>query len=145
MSVGLFLLFLSKLIGIFLRFKILDTTFKWYHVIFMFLWLTPLSVIVSRPIYVAANASRSFFFMAEQSCLLPRRGLCDHMILGWPKSFKFVCKMLQTNPNKFFGQPDSFFSFLKELHSSCISFRSHRLCRRVLWACFYWLIFLLNL
>ena len=34
---------------------ILDFTYKWYHMVFVFLFLTPLIIITSRSIHVAAN------------------------------------------------------------------------------------------
>ena len=39
--------------------------YKWYHIIFVFLCLTSLSVIFSRSIHVAANGNISFFFMTN--------------------------------------------------------------------------------
>ena len=38
-----------------------DSICKWYHVIFVFVWITSLSMIISRSIHVAANGSISFF------------------------------------------------------------------------------------
>ena len=43
----------------------LDSTYKWYHMVFVFVWLTSLSVGISRSIYVVANDMISFLFMAE--------------------------------------------------------------------------------
>ena len=39
---------------------ILDSTYKWYHMVFVFLFLTWLSVIISRSIHVAANGDKLF-------------------------------------------------------------------------------------
>ena len=39
----------------------LDSTYKWYHTVFVFLWLTSLSTIFSRFISVAATGRISFF------------------------------------------------------------------------------------
>ena len=44
---------------------LLDSTSKWYYMIFVFLWLTSLSMIISRFIHIAANAIISFFYMVE--------------------------------------------------------------------------------
>ena len=44
---------------------LLDSKYKRYHMIFVFLWLTSLSLTTFRGIYVAANDIISFFFMAE--------------------------------------------------------------------------------
>ena len=53
--------FVNKLICI----TFLDSTYKWYHIIFVFLWLTLLSVIISRSICLVANGIITFFFIAE--------------------------------------------------------------------------------
>ena len=50
--------FVSKLIGIIF----LDSTWKQYHMLFVFLWLTVLSMIIFRFIHVAENSIVSFFF-----------------------------------------------------------------------------------
>ena len=39
---------------------ILDSTYRWYHMVFVFLWLTSLSMIISRSIYVTANGKDYF-------------------------------------------------------------------------------------
>ena len=43
----------------------LDSTCKWHHVTFVLLWLTLLSMTISRSIHVTANGIISFFFMSE--------------------------------------------------------------------------------
>ena len=43
----------------------LDSTYKWYHTVFVLFWLISLSIICSKSIHVAANGKSSFFFMAE--------------------------------------------------------------------------------
>ena len=46
---------------------ILDSTYKWYHLLLsFFFWLTALNTIISSCIHVAANGIISFFLMAEQ-------------------------------------------------------------------------------
>ena len=45
--------------------QILDLTCKWYNIAFVFLFLTSLSMIISKLIYVATNYIASFIFMAE--------------------------------------------------------------------------------
>ena len=40
----------------------LDSTCKWYHMIFVFVWLISLNMIISRSIHVAADSIISFFF-----------------------------------------------------------------------------------
>ena len=42
----------------------LDSTYKWYHMIFIFVWLTCLCMIISRSIHIGAHCIISFF-MAE--------------------------------------------------------------------------------
>ena len=44
----------------------LDCTYKWCHMVFVFIWFTSLSIIISRSIHVAANGIIAFFFMAEE-------------------------------------------------------------------------------
>ena len=41
---------------------ILDSTYKWYHMVFVFVWLISFSMIISRPIHVLANGITSFFY-----------------------------------------------------------------------------------
>ena len=43
-----------------------DSTYKWYHVAFVFLFLASLNGIISRFTHVAANGFITFFLMAEQ-------------------------------------------------------------------------------
>ena len=45
---------------------ILDSTYKWYHMVFVFFFLTSLSVMISGSIHVVANGIILFYFMAEQ-------------------------------------------------------------------------------
>ena len=44
---------------------LVDSIYKCYHMILVFVWLTSLSMRISRSIHVAANDIISFFFMAE--------------------------------------------------------------------------------
>ena len=43
----------------------LDSTYEWYHIIFIFLWLASLSIIISRSIHVAANGNISLYFYSS--------------------------------------------------------------------------------
>ena len=45
--------------------KPLDSTDKQYYMIFIFVWLTSFSMIISRPVHVATNGILSFFLMAN--------------------------------------------------------------------------------
>ena len=44
---------------------VVDVTYKCYHMVLVFLWLTSLSMVISRSIRAATNAIISFLFMAE--------------------------------------------------------------------------------
>ena len=54
-------------INLFFLLLFFDSTYKWDHVVFVFVWLIWLSVIPSRCIHVVENGKISFFFclMAE--------------------------------------------------------------------------------
>ena len=54
----------------------LDFTFNWYHIVFVFVWLTSLSMIISRSIHVATNGIISFLFR-----VLFHRGVCASRLL----------------------------------------------------------------
>ena len=45
---------------------LLDSSYKWYHMLFVFLWLTSLSMGISTTIHVAANGIIPFHFTADQ-------------------------------------------------------------------------------
>ena len=60
MSVSLFLFHKQVYL-----YHFLESTYKWYHMVFVFLCLTSLSVIISMSIHVATNGIIYFFFMAE--------------------------------------------------------------------------------
>ena len=44
---------------------ILDSTYKWYHTVFVFLFLTSLSMKISRSIHVAANVPQPTLFLKK--------------------------------------------------------------------------------
>ena len=56
LSVSLFL-FVNKFMSF------LDYTCKWYHIMFIFVWLTSRSIIIPKLIHIATNGTTSFFFM----------------------------------------------------------------------------------
>ena len=60
----------------------LDSTYKWYHMIFVFFCLTSLSMIISSSIHVAANQ----FSSVTQSCLT----LCDPMTVACQASLSIT-------------------------------------------------------
>ena len=43
----------------------LDSTCKWCHMVFVFVWLTSLNMIISISVHGAAHGIISFFFIAE--------------------------------------------------------------------------------
>ena len=45
----------------------LDSTYKWYHTAFVFLWLISLNVLFSRSNHFATNGIVPFFFVVVQS------------------------------------------------------------------------------
>ena len=47
---------------------LLDSTYKWYHIVFVFVWLTSLSMIISRCIHVAANGFICFYWLSNILC-----------------------------------------------------------------------------
>ena len=48
-----------------LSFCLLESTYKWNHTVFLFLWLISLSIMLSRSIHVVTNGKIPFFFMAK--------------------------------------------------------------------------------
>ena len=48
----------------------LDSTYKWYHTVFVFVWLISLSVTFSRHIHVAAHGNISFYGWIIFHCVL---------------------------------------------------------------------------
>ena len=49
---------------------LLDSICKWYHMIFVLVWLSSLSIIISRSIHFAANGIIPFFLMSSISISL---------------------------------------------------------------------------
>jgi len=49
-----------------------DPAYKWYHMIFVFLWLTSFRMIISRSTHVAAHDFISFFFYVIFPCIYVR-------------------------------------------------------------------------
>ena len=61
------LIFMSVILFLFFfyihLFYFLDATYKWYHTVFIFLWLISLSILSSRSIHVVANSKILFFYV----------------------------------------------------------------------------------
>ena len=60
---------------------ILDSTYKWYHIVFVFLFLTSLSMVISRSIHVAVNGIISFFWWLNSVPLCVCMFVCVFMLL----------------------------------------------------------------
>ena len=58
---------------------ILDCLCKWYHMVFVFLFLGSLSMIISRCIYIAANSIISFFSWQTSSPLCVCMWVCIYI------------------------------------------------------------------
>jgi len=105
----------------------LDSTYKWYHMIFVFVWLISLSMITSRSIDVAANGIVSFMAAAAaakslQSCPIPWDpidgsppgypvpGILQARTLAWvsisfSSAWKWKVKVKSLSPVRFFATP----------------------------------------
>ena len=68
-------------------FGILDSTYEWNHMVFVFLWFISLSIIPSRSIHVVINGKISFFSWLKCVCVWERDILFIHSFinghLGW--------------------------------------------------------------
>ena len=62
---------------------ILGSTYKWYHVIFVFDWLTSPSMIISRSIHVAENGIISSFLWLNSVPLYTCVNLLYPFLLWW--------------------------------------------------------------
>ena len=68
-----------------------DSVHKWNHTIFVFLWVSSLSIVLSRPIHVVANGSILFYFwlhwvfavVLELSLVVARWGSSSLWYLGF--------------------------------------------------------------
>ena len=58
--------------------KKIDSTYKWSHVLLVFVWLTSLRMIISRSIHVAAGGIISYFFVAEWYSILCMYDIFSH-------------------------------------------------------------------
>ena len=50
---------------------------KWYHAVFIFLWLISLSIMPYKSIHVVANGKISFFFIAEYCSIVCMYHICS--------------------------------------------------------------------
>ena len=66
-TTGLFYVFVSLFYYDIHLYYFLDSTYKWYHTIAVFLWLIVLSIIISRYLHIAAKGRISFICVANTS------------------------------------------------------------------------------
>ena len=62
---SLYLLVLPYFVKFLLLYCCLESTWKWNHMVFIFLWLISLTIIPLRSICVVRNSKISFFFMVN--------------------------------------------------------------------------------
>ena len=126
--------------------QVLDSTYKWYHVILVFLFLTSCSMIISSYIHVAVNGTFSLFFNGFSFFIMFHGCLdCFHVLavvdsaavnLGVHVSFHIIVLPGCVSRSGTTGSCDSpRFSFLRHLHTvfpnSYTSLHAHQQCRRV--------------
>ena len=77
--------FVNKFTSIFFFFFFLDSTYKQHHIIFVFLWLTSLSMsmIISRSSHVAVNGIISSFLTCGQYSIIYMYHIFIHSSVNW--------------------------------------------------------------
>ena len=48
-----------------MSFAVLDSTYMWDHIVFIFVWLISFNIMPSKSIHIATNSKISFFLMAK--------------------------------------------------------------------------------
>ena len=83
--------FVTKFISI----TFLDSTYKWYHIIFVFVWFTSLTMIISRSNHVIVNGIILFFFygwvVLHFVCVCVCVCVCVHICMHTPHLLYLFC------------------------------------------------------
>ena len=136
----------------------LDSTYKWCHTVFVFLWPTSLRIKFSRPIHISANERMLLLLWL---CNIPldihaiSLSICQFMdiwiafiswsfsiVLLWILRFMQLFELMflfftRCVPRRIIDESygSSIFSFLRHFHpishSSCNNFKSYQHCTRV--------------
>ena len=72
----------ALLCSVSLTLAFLDSTYKWGHTVFVFLWLISLSTMLSRLIHVVTNGRIPFFLTAEQYSIACTGYIFIHSFIG---------------------------------------------------------------
>ena len=76
----------------------LDSIYKWYHTVFVFLWLISLITTFSKSIHIAANGRILFFFMTEHYSfvkLYTTSSLSIHLLMStWVASVSWLLQIV---------------------------------------------------